>query len=56
MRKGDKLVFNNREEVIVKASNNRVTGDVITDKGEYSTDFIMRWLDFGFVKLVKKGK
>lgn len=55
MRKGDILVFKNREEVIVKTSNNRVTGDVITDKGEYSTDFIMRWIEFGFVKL-KKGK
>lgn len=48
-----KLVFKNRIETIVKASNNRETGMVITDSAEYSTDFIMRWLEFGFVKLEK---
>ena len=54
MKKGDILVFKNREEVIIKASNGRITGEVITDKQTYSTDFIKRWLDFGFIKI--KGK
>ncbi len=48
-----KLKFNDRTETIIKASNNRTTGEVITDKAVYSTDFIKRWLDFGFVKLEK---
>ena len=51
LRKGKKLVFKNRTETILKASNNRITGVVLTDKQEYSTDFICRWLEFGFVKL-----
>jgi hypothetical protein len=51
LKKGKKLVFKDRTEKIVKASNNRVTGMVLTDKNEYSTDFICRWLEFGFVKL-----
>ena len=54
MRKGDTLVFKDREEVIVKVNNNRATGEVVTNSNTYSTDFIRRWLDFGFVKL--KGK
>lgn len=51
LRKGKKLIFKNREEVIIKASNNRENGIVLTDAQEYSTDFIFRWLEFGFVKL-----
>lgn len=39
-------------EVISKASNNRATGEVHTDSNEYSTDFICRQLDFGFMKLL----
>jgi hypothetical protein len=54
MKKGNILVFKNREETIIKASNNRETGEVITDKNTYSTDFIKRQLDFGFIKI--KGK
>ncbi len=54
MKKGDKLVFKDREETIIKVSNNRITGEVVTDINTYSTDFIQRWLDFGFVKV--KGK
>ena len=53
MRKGMKLVFNNRVEVIIKGSNDRVNGMIVTDGNEYSVDFIMRWLEFGFVKLEK---
>lgn len=52
LKKGKKLKFKGRIELITKASNNRKTGMVITENNEYSTDFILRWLDFGFVKLV----
>jgi hypothetical protein len=52
LKKGKKLKFKDRVELITKASNNRKTGMVITENNEYSTDFILRWLDFGFVKLV----
>lgn len=52
LKKGKKLKFKDRIELITKASNNRKTGVVITENNEYSTDFILRWLDFGFVKLV----
>ena len=51
LRKGKKIIFNNREEIILKASNNRITGEVVTDKNTYSTDFIYRWLEFGFIKI-----
>ena len=54
LRKGYVLVFKDREEVIVKSSNDRVNGMVISDKREYSVDFIMRWIEFGFVK-IRKG-
>jgi hypothetical protein len=53
LRKGNKLIFDGREEIILKASNNREKGKVVTDRKEYSTDFIYRWLEFGFVKLEK---
>jgi hypothetical protein len=44
MKKGNVLVFKDREEVIVKCSKNRVSGMIVTDSREYSVDFIMRWL------------
>jgi hypothetical protein len=44
-------VKKNRKEVILKGSNDRVNGMIVTDGNEYSVDFIMRWLEFGFVKL-----
>lgn len=47
------VVFKDREEVILKASNDRVKGLVKTDRNEYSTDFLMRWYDFGFVTFKK---
>jgi methylase of polypeptide subunit release factors len=53
IKKGMKLVFKNRSEVILKASNDRVNGMLVSDKAEYSVDYIMRWLEFGFVKLEK---
>ena len=51
LRKGKKLVFKDRIETITKASNDPINGMVKTDKQEYSTDFINRWLQFGFVKV-----
>lgn len=53
LKKGYKLEFKDRTETILKASNNRLTGEVITDGNTYSTDFICRWLDFGFIKIIK---
>ena len=53
VKKGMKLVFNDRSEVIIKASTDRINGRIVTDSKEYSVDFIMRWLTFGFVKLEK---
>ena len=50
--KGKKLIFKDRIETITKASNDPINGMVKTDKQEYSTDFINRWLQFGFVKVV----
>lgn len=53
LRKGLKLKFKDRTETIEKASNNPITGMVETDKSEYSTDFIQRWISFGFVTVEK---
>ena len=47
------LVFKNRREVILKASKDRINGIIVSDRAEYSVYFIMRWLEFGFVKLEK---
>lgn len=49
LKKGLVLMFKDREEIIIKSSNDRVNGMIVTDKNEYSVDFIMRWLEFGFV-------
>ncbi len=51
LRKGVVLVFKNREETIKSASNNRLTGNVITYNQTYSTDFIYRWIELGFIKI-----
>jgi hypothetical protein len=51
MKKGNILVFKDRQEIIIKANNNKIKGEIVTDKNTYSTDFIKRWLDFGFVKI-----
>jgi len=50
-RKGKKLVFKDRIETIVKASNDPINGMIKTDSNEYSTDFINRWVQFGFVNV-----
>jgi hypothetical protein len=52
LKKGDKLEFKSRTETIIKASNDRVKGSIITDLNEYSTDFIFRWIEFGFLKVI----
>lgn len=56
-KKGMKLHFikDNRIEVIEKGSSNFVTGMLKTNRNEYSCDFILRWLHFGFVKLLYKN-
>ncbi len=53
LKKGLKIVFKDRVETIEKASNNPYTGIVKTDKQEYSTDFINRWISFGFITIEK---
>lgn len=56
LRKGKLLVFKDRTEIIQKASNNPYKGMVTTDKNEYSTCFVLSWINFGFVKLKNKEK
>lgn len=51
IRKGNVLVFKDREEIVIKSSSDIVNGMIVTDKREYSVDFILRWLQFGFVKV-----
>ena len=56
LKKGITLIFfpnqtNIREELIIKASNNRLTGEIITNKNTYSTDFIMRWVELGIITI-----
>lgn len=52
MKKGQQLQFKDRTEIILKGSSNRLTGLVTTDRNVYSVDFLYRWIDFNFVKLV----
>lgn len=52
-RKGYKIIFKNRAEIILKSSNDRVNGMIETDSNSYSVDFLMRWLEFGFIKIEK---
>lgn len=51
LKKGNKIIFKDREEIILKASNDSINGMIQTDKREYSTDFIQRWIRFGFVQI-----
>ncbi len=57
LKKGMKLHFvsSNRTEVIEKGSSDPTMGMIKTDKQEYSSDFIHRWLYNGFVKLEDKS-
>ena len=58
LRKGMVLVFSTDRpnETITKASNDPVNGMVQTDLREYSTDFINRWLRFGFCRVFKANE
>lgn len=51
-----KLLFKKRNQVetIIKASNDIYKGNVKTDRTEYSTDFIFRWIEFGFIKILNE--
>lgn len=54
LRKGLVLLFKTKpSEVILKASNNRETGNIMTNIATYSTDFIYRQIQFGFLKVGK---
>lgn len=57
LSKGQILIFVKRlsdnEETILKANNCRIKGMITTDKSEYSTDFIMKWIELGFIKIKK---
>lgn len=54
LRKGNILEFKSRSETILRANNDPIKGTILTDKQEYSTDFINRWINFGFVKIKNK--
>lgn len=58
LRKGDKIHFLKRDEieVVEKGSSDPVMGEIKTDKNEYSMDFISRWKDFGFLKIIPKNE
>lgn len=53
LRKGYKIQFKTRTETIISASNNPIRGRILTDRREYSTDFIQRWIKFGFISIEK---
>lgn len=58
LRKGNVIVFAEKSkpnETIIKASNDPIKGEVITDAQEYSTDFIHRWQRFGFIRVFKNS-
>jgi len=57
IRKGNKILFrtdNQREETVMRGSSNPVMGMILTDKQEYSFDFIRRWERFGFLTILDK--
>lgn len=53
LRKGYRVKFKTRTETIVRASNDPISGIVLTDRREYSTDFIQRWIKLGFITIEK---
>lgn len=57
-KKGMKLFFptTQRTELIVKGSKDLVSGMIKTDSKEYSCDFVLRWLNFGFAQLIDKQR
>lgn len=58
LKKGDKIHFLQRDviEIIEKGSSDPVMGEIKTDKNEYSMDFISRWKEFGFLKIIPKNE
>lgn len=54
------FVSRDEDEVVVKSSNNRATGMIKTfnktlnKNKEYSVDFIMKWIEQGFVTIPEK--
>lgn len=60
LQKGQKLHFLSRDEFedIIKSSNNRESGMIRTYSSkkkmnkEYSVDFILQWIEQGFVRLI----
>lgn len=54
LRKGKKLLNIGSGELLTieRASNNQIDGVVFTNKGEMSTDYVMRQVDFGFMQLI----
>jgi hypothetical protein len=53
-RKGNKIEFKSRTELITKGSSDRINGMVTTENQTYSVDYLCRQIEFGFIKLLKK--
>lgn len=57
-RKGYKIHFIKRDEyetiTATKNPSDPLTGEVTTDREQYSVDFLQRWQAFGFIKIHKK--
>ena len=58
IKKGMTIVFTGgkRQEKIIKASSDPIKGKVITEADEYSTDFINRWIHFGFCRVLNEAE
>jgi hypothetical protein len=52
LHKGMILQFKDRSEKILSVKNCRISGNIVTERQTYSTDFICRWIDFGFIKVL----
>lgn len=53
LKVGMKLLFRDREELIIKVSNDRLAGEVVTNINKYATEYIVRQLELGTVMLIK---
>lgn len=54
IKRGNIIVFSRKDkpyETILKGSSDPINGMVLTDKQEYSVDFINRWVHFGFCRI-----
>jgi len=58
LRKGDKIHFLSRNEieVVEKGSSDSVLGEIVTNKGSYSLDYILHWKYYGFLKILPKNE